>query len=324
MEVWHNVKVDKYLPLKSVIENNGWSVDLFAVEVGARGYCSRSVLCCLKRLGLRNHTINTTIKKISKCSTECSFSIWLARNNKAWSTKEIDLSLKTPEDPLAYQNLSSTSSKASSLKINPPLPVGFINKGNTCYANAILQTLSVFPSLWNRVPSESPSLSPLLKSITLNMKIKSSSNKPVDRSNFLWALTRKISVSRNAPFHFNSQQDAAEVLQFVIDELKGTSVVASDWISNTIRINVSCNQCFCFSTKEEKLDILTIPLSPNINSSFSKFLKPEILDSDNKWFCPSCNCLTESTRESSIISSGSVLVIQLSRFSTSYSELIKD
>ena len=115
---------------------------------------------------------------------ECSFCIWLARNNKAWSTKEIDLSLKTPEDPLVYQNLSSTPSKASSLKINSPLPVGFINKGNTCYANAILQTLSVFPSLWNRVPSESPSLSPLLKSITLNMKIKSRSNKPVDPSNF--------------------------------------------------------------------------------------------------------------------------------------------
>ena len=77
--------------------------------------------------------------------------------NKAWSTKEIDLSLKTPEDPLVYQNLSSTPSKASSLKINSPLPVGFINKGNTCYANAILQTLRVFPWLWNKVPSESPS-----------------------------------------------------------------------------------------------------------------------------------------------------------------------
>ena len=36
------------------------------------------------------------------------------------------------------------------------------------------------------------------------------------------------------------------------------------------------------------------------------------------------SCQTESTRETSIISSGSILVIQLSRFSTSYSGLIKD
>ena len=51
-----------YMALKSVNENNGWRVDLFAVEVGARGYYSRSVLCCL---GLRNGTINNTIKQVS-------------------------------------------------------------------------------------------------------------------------------------------------------------------------------------------------------------------------------------------------------------------
>ena len=94
-------------------------------------------------------------------------------------------------------------------------------------------------------------------------------------------------------------------------------------ISNTIRINISCNQCFYFHAKEEKLQILTIPLSLNINSSLSKFLKPEILESENKWFCPSCNCLTESTRETFIIGLGSILVIQLSQFSTSHSMLIK-
>ena len=218
------------MPLKSVIENNGLSVDLFAVEVGAKGYCSRSVLYCFKSLGIKNCTINTTIKQISKRLMECSFCIWLARDNKALSTKETDLSLKTLEDPLVDQNPLSTPSKANSLKINSALPVGFINKGNTCCAIAILQTLSVLASLWNRVPSKSPSLSPLLKSINLNMKIKSKSNKPVDPSNFLWALTRRSSESCHTPFNFNSQQDAVEVLQFLIDKLKRTSVAASDVI----------------------------------------------------------------------------------------------
>ena len=200
MEAWHNAKINKYMPLKSVIENNSYSVDLFAVEFGARGYCSQSVLRCFKSLS----------------SIEFSFYIWLARNNKACSTKEINLSLKTPEDPLVHQNPLSTRSKASSLKINSPLPVGFINKGNNSYTNAILQTLSVLPSLWNRGPSESPSLSPLLKSITLKMKIKSRSKKPIDASEF-----------HHTPFNFNSQQDAAEVQQFVIDELKGTSMAVT-------------------------------------------------------------------------------------------------
>ena len=104
MESWHNAKVNKYLPLKSITENNGSSVDLFAVEVGARGYCSRSVLCCFKSLGLKNRTINITRKQISTCSMECSFCIWLAINNKAWSTKKIDISL-TYCQPLPKQVL---------------------------------------------------------------------------------------------------------------------------------------------------------------------------------------------------------------------------
>ena len=75
-----------------------------------------------------------------------------------------------------------------------------------------------------------------------------------------------------------------------------------DLISNINRINVSCNQCFCFSAKEETLDMIAIPLSANISSSWSKFLKSEVLESEDKWFCPSCNCLTESSKETSIIS----------------------
>ena len=228
------------------------------MEVGTRGYCSRSFSCCFESLGLRN-----------KCSMEC-FCIWLARNNKARSSKETDLSLKSPEDSLAHQNLIFTYSKTNSLKTNSLLPLGFINKRNTCYGNAILQALSVLPSFWIRIPSGSSSLSPLLKSITLKMNIKSRSNKAIDPSTFLWALTCKISESRHAPFNLNSQKDAAEVLQFVIDELKGTSVAAGDLIPNTIKINISCNQFFCFSCKQEKLNILTTPLTPNINSSVSK------------------------------------------------------
>ena len=95
----------------------------------SRWYWSRLVLCCFKSLGSKNCTINTTIKHLCKCSMECFFCIWLARKNKAWSFKEIDFSLKTPEDSLAHQNPPSATSKTNSLKTNPPLLIGFINKG---------------------------------------------------------------------------------------------------------------------------------------------------------------------------------------------------
>ena len=128
----------------------------------------------------------------------------------------------------SLKQTTKPGSNAKSLR-----PVGFINKGNTCYANSILQILSVIPTLWKRVPSESNTLSPMLRAISLNMTIEKNSSQPVDPSNFLWALKRKLSNLTGVPFDFNTQQDVAEILQVVLDELKGVSLAASQLISNT-------------------------------------------------------------------------------------------
>ena len=50
MESSYGTKINKYSALKTIIESKGWCVEHFAVKVGARGYCSRSVLCCFKKL----------------------------------------------------------------------------------------------------------------------------------------------------------------------------------------------------------------------------------------------------------------------------------
>ena len=249
---------------------------------------------------------------------KCFFCIWLARNNKEWTPsatncKLNDSSKETYNSQSSMSSLKQTTKPGSNAK--SLRPVGFINKGNTCYANSILQILSVIPTLWNRVPSESNTLSPMLRAISLNMTIKKNSSKPVDPSNFLWALKRKLSNLRGVPFDFNTQQDVAEILQIVLDELKGVSLAASQLISNTHKITVSCNTCFCFSESEQNLDILTLPVSADIQASINQFLKPEILSSHNKWFCPSCKTLSESTRETCIINSAPILIIQLCRFS---------
>ena len=293
MESWHSTKINKYLALKATIESNGWSVELFAVEVGARGYCLKSVLCCLKKLGFNNTLIRNNMKNVSKSSMECSFCIWLARNSKEWTSTtylKVKDSLKescnSPSPrPYTKQNTKPVS-KANSICL-----VGFINKGNTCYASSILQVLSVIPTLWNRVPSESNRLSPMLRAISLNMAVKKNSTKPIDPSNFLWALKRSLSSTRVTPFDFNPQQDVAEILQVVLDELKGVSLAASSLISNTIRTTVSYNTCLCSSVSKENLDILPLQVSTAIQTSIKQFLSPEILSSGNKWFCPLCKTL---------------------------------
>ena len=100
--------------------------------------------------------------------------------------------------------------------------------------------------------------------ISLNMAVKKNSTKPIDPSNILWALKRKLSIIRGVLFNFNTQQVVAEILQAVLDELKGISIAASHLICKTQKITVSYNTCFCSSVSEENLDIVTLPVSVDI------------------------------------------------------------
>ena len=49
MESWHSINISKYLALKIIIESIGWFVELFAVGVAAREYCSMSLLHTVSR-----------------------------------------------------------------------------------------------------------------------------------------------------------------------------------------------------------------------------------------------------------------------------------
>ena len=125
--------------------------------------------------------------------------------------------------------------------------------------------------------------SPFLKSVTLNMKIKSISNKSVDPENFVCP---SLARSQGLIIHHLILTLSKMLLSCCSLSLTNWRVFhwqLCDLISNANRINVSCNPSLHFSAKE-KSGILIIPLYPNVNSSLSKFLKPEILESDNKWY----------------------------------------
>ena len=116
----------------------------------------------------------------------------------------------------------------------------------------------------------------------------------------------------------------AEILQVVLDELKGVSLAASSLISNTPRTTVSCNNCLYSSVSEENLDILPLQVLTDIQTSINQFLSPEILSSQNKWFSPSCKIFSESTRETCVMNSAPILAIQFCRFSNQGGQLVKD
>ena len=115
------------------------------------------------------------------------FYIWLARNSSDWPSKT---SLITIEDTvLSAAGSKNTNTSRDSCSSNKGFlssqstrnlrksnqctkHPGFFNKGNTCYANSILQALSTIPSFWCQSASESGVLSPLTRAVTLNVTFK--------------------------------------------------------------------------------------------------------------------------------------------------------
>ena len=75
-----------------------------------------------------------------------------------------------------------------------------------------------------------------------------------------------MSTPIDASFTFNTQQGAPETLRILLEELKGTSSLADELVSTTIETTVMCDVCFCSSTKEEKMDVVSVPLKKHITN----------------------------------------------------------
>ena len=331
MPMWHSSKLNKYSSLVSLISKNNWNVDLFAVEVGARGYCASSLTQCLKRLGYPNKLAFSTAKCLSRLSMEASFCIWVARESKAWC-QDHQLTSARPNS-ISHGNFSHRERNAKEKAMTSPKVcrearsskrVGFCNKGNTCYANAILQALSVCDSLWRQRPSESSLLSPMAKAFSLNMAMLHRSAGAIDPLHFLKALSKVIAEKRQAPFVYNSQQDASEVLQYVIDELKDVSAAAHNSVATVMRVSVTCDTCFSVQTEEVAHDILLVPRSCSVSTSVRLLLQQESLSGETSRFCRTCQDRTPCTIDSSVTQCGSILIVRMNRVIHDESGLSKD
>ena len=104
------------------------------------------------------------------------------------------------------------------------------------------------------------------------------------------------------------------MLQVILEELIGSSVLAKDLITTTVRSTITCDTCQFASVSEENLTIIPIPVSNSIGDSFSEFLAPKTLNGENKWLCPLCESRQDSTIEVCISGSGDVVIIHLKRF----------
>ena len=90
MQSWREKKRTKYEKLGDNIRECGeWTVHVFTIEVGARGFVGRSVVASGLRLGMDYKTASSLAKELSRLAIRCSHFIWLNRNNTGWESPEM-------------------------------------------------------------------------------------------------------------------------------------------------------------------------------------------------------------------------------------------
>ena len=137
-------------------------------------------------------------------------------------------------------------------------------------------------------------------------------------------LAKTVSTHTGTNFNYKAQQDAFEILQYVVDDLKDSSPIVNEILNCKVTSTITCNTCETSSTTEQKYDILSLPITDDINTCLSLSLQTETLIGDNSWFCPLCMELKESAKESQITQCGNILILHLKRYKNNGLGLAKD
>ena len=167
---------------------------------------------------------------------------------------------------------------------------GIINKGNTCYANVILQCLKVFPVLWSSNDQIKSTLYSSVRKIIFQLH---SAKSPTDPSFFLKSL-KDAFIRESRSYDLHAQQDVAEVLELLLEELAGPSIISSTAYNIKSLTSTICHTCHQLNRTEDILPILRLPVLKDFPTSPVKVLETESLIGSNAPYCNICCGIRES------------------------------
>ena len=164
-----------------------------------------------------------------------------------------------------------------------------INKGSTCYVNASLQCLSTMVKCWSNFSAHTNKLPQFVADFVKIMSLLQTSKGALDPSYFLKCLKQIISKTGNHAFDLFSQQDVAQILSDILEELFGESLHVSESIRTHIRQTISSTACQQYTSTEYSSSILQLPVSESIQKSLSSYLEPNFWSGKNEFFCNICS-----------------------------------
>ncbi|TWW81830.1 hypothetical protein D4764_01G0016450 [Takifugu flavidus] len=77
----------RYANLAAEAEGRGWSVKVWPVEVGCRGFVSRTTTKLLKEMGIRGQAQRRVVKELAATAEQSSHWLWLKRRDILWAAK---------------------------------------------------------------------------------------------------------------------------------------------------------------------------------------------------------------------------------------------
>ena len=200
------------------------------------------------------------MQTLSSVSLRCSFEIWLCRNSNSWSLPHL-VSMSNSELTQKMSNLNGVSAHDDHHVCAPVYSVpslntankhcGIINKGNTCYANVILQYLKVFPVLWSSNDQIKSTLYSSVRKIMFQLHLAKS---PIDPSFFFKSL-KDVFIREGRSFDLHAQQDVVEVLEILLEELTGPSIITSAAYNIKSLTSTICHTCHQLNKTEDILPI---------------------------------------------------------------------
>ena len=133
IEKWHSVKLEKYQVGIQQQADKKWTVFVFPIEVGARGFVHKRVHGYFLKLGIDGKSATSTIRKMSHMARRCSYVIWLHLFNQDFKPFRLNGSSAADEaekSNLIYHLSMYENGSKQENEMRAPAELASIQKGN--------------------------------------------------------------------------------------------------------------------------------------------------------------------------------------------------
>ncbi|EFH69194.1 ubiquitin-specific protease 15 [Arabidopsis lyrata subsp. lyrata] len=214
-------------------------------------------------------------------------------------------------------------------------PRGLVNCGNSCYANAVLQSLTCTKPLVAYLLRRSHSRSCsgkdwcLMCELEQHVMMLRESGGPLSASRILSHMR-----SINCQIGDGSQEDAHEFLRLLVASMQSIclerlggetkvdprlqeTTLVQHMFGGRLRSKVKCLRCDHESERYENIMDLTLEIYgwvESLQDALTQFTRPEDLDGENMYRCSRCAGYVRARKELSIHEAPNILTIVLKRF----------